>query len=76
MIYLGQPYSHPDPKVQDTRYLMGMAVSAWFANKDTPVYSPIMHWHACAKNFQLPTDAKFWKNDTSRVIGVTPTLRM
>jgi hypothetical protein len=69
MIYLGQPYTHPDPKVVDTRYLMGMAVAAWFASKDTPVYSPIMHWHACARNFTLPTDAQFWKNDNEHFLA-------
>lgn len=58
MIYLAQPYSHPDEKIMHQRYLSGL----YWCHKlrDRYVYSPIVHWHNVAIAHSMPTEATFW----------------
>lgn len=60
MIYLAQPYSDPDPEVQNLRYRKALKVCAWLMSKGKHVYSPIVHWHNAAMDHQFSTDAAFW----------------
>lgn len=43
--YLGQPYSHPDPKMRQVRYDMAMIATTWLLANGIAVYSPIVHCH-------------------------------
>lgn len=62
MIYLASPYSHPDQLVRKTRYLLAMQCCAALINGSRAhVWSPIVHCHIMAEDYDLPTDAEFWK---------------
>lgn len=58
MIYLGQPYSHPDKAVQEARYEAALAACAACFHRGIAVFSPIAHWHPVAKHHSLPTNAE------------------
>lgn len=45
IIYIAQPYSHPDPWVRQERYDQSIRASAALLRKGMTVYSPIMHSH-------------------------------
>ena len=59
--YLASPYSHPEAKWREYRYHRAKQAVAWFAKEGTITYSPIVHWHNVAEEYDLPTDAKFWE---------------
>jgi hypothetical protein len=61
MIYLATQYSHSDPIVRKTRYLLAMEVAAELIKNKLCVYSPIVHCHEMAERHGFPTDAKFWE---------------
>lgn len=61
MIYLASPYSHPDPQVMHKRFKAVEAVTAELLRRGRFVYSPIVHCHALAQEYTLPTDFQFWK---------------
>lgn len=61
MIYLAQPYSHPDPVWRERRYAAGAAVCAHLFRQGKHVYAPIVHWHEVAKLHELPSDAAAWE---------------
>lgn len=61
MLYLASPYSHPDPLVMKTRFLLAEQVTAQLLQRSTWVYSPIVHCHELAQKFQLPTDFEYWQ---------------
>lgn len=61
MIYLASSYSHPDPLVRKTRFLLAEQVTAILTAKRIHVYSPIVHYHEMALKFSLPTDFDYWK---------------
>ena len=60
MIYLASPYSHPDPLIVRTRYLLTAQCTANLILKGQFVWSPIVHSHAIAERHDLPTDAAWW----------------
>jgi hypothetical protein len=60
-IYLGSPYSHPDPLVRETRYLQAMQALQTMLACRIWAYSPITHCHELAKIWNMPTDGKFWQ---------------
>jgi len=61
MIYVASPYSHPDPLIEEHRYLMAETyVIAAFKQRIT-AFSPIYYCHRLALKFELPGDAMFWK---------------
>jgi hypothetical protein len=62
MIYLASPYSHPDDRVQEQRYLHVMEVASILMRQGLPVISPIVHCRPMALRFGLPHDAKFWED--------------
>lgn len=61
MIYLASPYSHPDPLIRKTRFLLARERCAELLASRVWVYSPIVHCHEMAEVFNLPTDFQFWK---------------
>jgi len=60
-IYLASPYSHPDPLIVKTRYLLAKQCAAALISQGHFVWSPIVHNHELAQEYGLPTDAEFWK---------------
>lgn len=61
MIYLASPYSHPDPLIMKTRFLLAEQVTAKLLGEGLFVYSPIVHCHELGLKYSLPTDFAFWK---------------
>lgn len=59
-IYIASPYSDPDEKVRETRYLQASHYLSFLLSRRQWAYSPIVHCHNMAKVFRLPTDAAFW----------------
>jgi hypothetical protein len=61
MLYLASPYSHPDPLIMKTRFLLAEQVTATLLASRRHVYSPIVHCHELATKYALPTDFAFWR---------------
>ena len=61
MIYVASPYSHIDYVVRDLRYQETQSYVAQLFEKKLWAFSPIVHCHALAHAFDLPTDAEYWK---------------
>lgn len=59
-LYLGSPYSHPDPEVREQRYQAVLAAMARIAGFKIPVYCPIAVWHPVSSAHSLPGDHEFW----------------
>lgn len=62
LIYLGQPYTDANPKIQEARYEAAREFVATQVSvrQSLVLYSPIVHWHTIAQDFSLPEDADFW----------------
>jgi hypothetical protein len=60
MIYLASPYSHPDEKVREERYLKAMEAVVSLLER-MHIYSPIVHCHHMAIKYAGPTDAEHWR---------------
>lgn len=61
MIYLASQYSHSDPLIRKSRYLLAMEITALLIAQGEIIYSPIVHCHEMADRHGFPTDAKFWE---------------
>jgi hypothetical protein len=62
MIYIGTPYSHPDPKVVEDRYDFIANYCAEEVSKGLVVFSPIVYGHNLIKFKEMPGDYIFWQN--------------
>ena len=61
-IYLGSPYSDPDPEVRESRYWANMHAFEYLSRQGEIVFSPIVHCHLSAcKDDGLPTGWSFWQ---------------
>lgn len=75
LAYIASPYSDPDPNVRQQRYDAVCAATKAIAEQGIyAVYSPIAHWHPIALTFNLPKDAKFWKDQNYGVMNVADTI--
>ena len=61
-IYVGSPYSHPDPSIMERRYRNVMFYMLQLFKNRQWAYSPILHCHDMANKFGLPKEAKYWAN--------------
>lgn len=61
MLYLASPYTHSDPLIVKTRFLLAEQVTANLLERGYFIYSPIVHCHALAEKYALPSDFTFWK---------------
>lgn len=43
MIYLASPYTHKDPEVMNSRYLLTKQLTASLLSRNIPVFSPIVY---------------------------------
>lgn len=61
MIYVASPYSHPDTAHREMRYEM---IRNYVAKHQPAymemLYSPIVHWHDAAVQYDMPTNWDFW----------------
>jgi len=73
-IYLASPYSHPNPMVQEFRYLAAMDCTRQLLQNHRWVYSPIVHCHVLAHNHGMPTDAEFWRDYNEAMISTATEL--
>ena len=69
MIYIGSPYSHPDPEVRQQRYEQVAELTAWAIKNGYIVYSPINHCHPLAVKYELPKGFDFWKKFDLHILG-------
>lgn len=60
-IYLGVPYSHPDPKVREFRFNQVNLLAGALIKKGYLVYSPISHSHPITVAYDLPKGYDFWQ---------------
>ena len=70
MIYLTTPYSHPDDKVKEARFVEACRISSILMKRGIVVYSPIAHCHPIATRFDVPTDWEFWKHFDKEIISL------
>lgn len=49
LVYLASPYSHPDPQVQEERYLAAKKACLWGWQQGYWVFSPIVYTHPLAR---------------------------
>lgn len=62
MNYLASPYSHPDPLIMKTRFLLAEQALAKLLLQRIWTYSPIVHHHEVALKYNLSRDWEtFWK---------------
>ena len=75
-LYLASPYSSSDADEMQRRFEAAEAATANLLRRDFAVYSPIVHCHALARRYDLPTDFKFWETynfrmlSTARILGI------
>lgn len=60
MIYLGSPYSSPDPAIQQQRFERVTQAAAWLMQHGQSVFSPITHSHNIEQHFSYRRDWEFW----------------
>lgn len=74
MIYLAQPYSHPDPCVRQQRYEAGCRAISKLMSRGLHIYGPIQHSHGIAIYGGLPTDWAFWEAQDRAILSVCKAL--
>lgn len=62
MIYLASPYTHPDFTIMTQRFEAVEAFTAHAILRRHIIFSPIVHGHALAQKFDMPTDFNFWES--------------
>jgi len=60
-IYLISPYHDDNLGVMELRYQHAITAAGELINKGYIVFSPIVHCHPIAKEFDLPKDRSFWE---------------
>jgi len=60
-VYIASPYTHASSEVMQARFEAAEAYVAQQLRLGRHVYSPIVHCHALASKYTLPTDAEYWR---------------
>lgn len=60
-IYLASPYTSPDPRIREFRYVAACSAAALVMEKGDLVFSPIAHSHPLARYYELPPSFGFWE---------------
>lgn len=68
LYYLASPYTHESPAVMQQRYDEVYALAGALTVLGYHIYSPIVHFHQMAQDFNLPKDATFWKGLNHNVL--------
>ena len=59
-IYLGCPYTHPDPDVRRRRFEAATDAAAYLTQKGLVVFSPITYTHPITERHDLPVEFHHW----------------
>ena len=59
-LYLGCPYSHPDPLIRHLRFQIANQAAGTLMEKGYFVFSPISHSHCIGKSINRACDRPFW----------------
>lgn len=59
-IYLMSPYSHEDQEVREQRYRSAIKCAGELIKEGYIVFSPIIHYHPIAIEFNLRKDSHYW----------------
>jgi len=76
VIYLGQPYTHPNPKVMAFRAMVGATAAKICAERGEPVFAPIPYSIAIDPLGELPHTFEFWEALDLPIIGICSELRV
>lgn len=60
MIYLASPYSHPDPRVRQERFMAARTFTLFHMRAGKTIISPVVYGHQFAVNFGMPITYEFW----------------
>jgi len=60
LIYLASPYNHENKDVRVDRANQAAGACSWLMQRGHVVYSPIVHNHAIACLYELPTGWDYW----------------
>lgn len=74
MIYVGTPYSDPNPAVTHFRWRVNQDMIARWINQGLFVYSPIVHCHELAQDRDLPRGFDFWRDWDLHMISLSECL--
>lgn len=61
-VYLATPYSDPDPRVRNKRFLAANRAASKLMMQGILVFSPISHTHPIALAGEMPKGWEFWKD--------------
>lgn len=70
LIYLATPYSDPDPKVKEKRFLAVNKAAAELMRAGLYVYSPISHSHNISLAGDLPGDWEYWEKYDRLILAI------
>ena len=73
-MYLAQPYSHPELAVRVERFIEARKFLVWAFQERFPVFSPIVHWHQIAIQYELPYDAKAYQAQNTGMLTKASTI--
>lgn len=73
-IYLGSPYTHPSVIIRKLRYEAALAAAMWLTVNHNTVYSPIVHYHQMALDYDLPKHSIFWEQHNFAMLEVAREL--
>lgn len=62
LIYIGSPYSHPDPEVVEGNYKKVSRLAAKLCSEGNVAFSPITYGHTLLGFHEMPGDWEFWKS--------------
>lgn len=75
LAYLACPYSHPDPKVQEERYIQATKAAAFLMeHSHLNVFSPITHSHPLHSLAGMRSDWNYWKQIDTEYLHISHTL--
>lgn len=74
MIYLASPYTSPYEGLMDLRYEQVASFTVRLLLVGQPIYSPIVHCHYIAMNYNLPREFEFWQHYNRQMLDASAKL--
>lgn len=72
--YLASPYTHTDPEIVRRRYTANLEATHVLLSRKVIVFSPIVHCHMLAQEFDMPDDFNFWKRYDTAMLAASSML--
>ena len=76
MIYLATPYTHPDPRVEEQRFVEACRIANFYMLLGDMIFSHIVHCHPIATRFKMPTNHEFWLAYNKHFLSLSELLRV